>query len=230
MSKILLMETSTEVCSVSVSEKGEVLFTKESHDKNSHTELLTLYISEVMKTVNWTYRELDAIAVSDGPGSYTSLRIGAATAKALCYAADCPLITIDSLTLLCQGVSNLLINKGDVIVSMIDARRMEVYLSIFTSEKIPLIEKQAAIIHENLFEDYLTKTNKIYICGSGAQKYLDNFGTAQVVVSHHATSSQFMATLAYQKYLLQNYNDVAYFSPDYLKNPNITLSKKKLFE
>lgn len=230
MSRILLIETSTEVCSVSVAENGVVLYTQESGEGKSHTSQLTLFISAVMQSAGWSFKDLDAIAVSDGPGSYTSLRIGASTAKALCYALQCPLLTIDSLTILCEGVSENEIKDNDVIIPMIDARRMEVYLSVFDAQKRPIEEKKAVILDSDTFHPYKTGSNKIILCGNGAQKYSHHFPSEDVIVLHTATTSTFMSRLAYQKYLREDFSDTAYFSPFYLKNPNITVSQKKLYE
>ncbi len=229
MVKLLLLETSTEVCSVSVAENQNVVMTKSNFEKNSHTEHLTLMIEEVVKTVGWTLKELDAIVVSDGPGSYTSLRIGASTAKALCYALGIPLLAIDSLTILSQAIDRLLLTQESLVVPMIDARRMEVYMSIFRHDGTPLLEKQAVILAEDTFENYKNDYKNLYLCGNGAQKYFDNFPSSHLILSHTQTCSSYMAELSYEKYLKKEVDNVAYFSPFYLKNPNITESKKKLW-
>jgi tRNA threonylcarbamoyladenosine biosynthesis protein TsaB len=215
---------------VSVAENGEVLYTQESIEGQSHTSLLTLFISGVMQTAGWTYSDLDAIAVSDGPGSYTSLRIGASAAKALSYALQCPLLTLDSLTILCEGVSDTDICKDDIIIPMIDARRMEVYMSVFDGTKIPIEEKKAVILDNDTFHPYKKGTNKIILCGNGAQKYSYHFPSEDIVIHHNATTSAFMSRLAQQKFLKKEFSDTAYFSPFYLKNPNITVSRKKLYD
>lgn len=230
MAKFLLIETSTEVCSVSLAENDNVIFTEESHDHNSHTALLTMLIQSAMNKANWSFKELEAIAVSDGPGSYTSLRIGAATAKALCYAINCPLISVGSLTILSEGVSDSVLSEGDFIVPMIDARRMEVYLSVMNHQRERIMMDSAVILTDKTFSEFITTDNTIYLCGNGAQKYVDTFPHPSLQRMHTCTSSLFMASSTFQKFKNKDFEDVAYFNPEYLKGPNITISKKKLWD
>jgi tRNA threonylcarbamoyladenosine biosynthesis protein TsaB len=160
MPLILQIETSTEICSVALSKNGQLLYSVESDDPNSHTEKLTLLIQTCMVQTGYSFKQLDAIALSDGPGSYTSLRIGAATAKGICYAMDIPLLTFNSLTILANGIDTLLIGSDDIILPMIDARRMEVYTAVYDKQLKQLEEIQPLILDTQSFTNY-TQMNSV---------------------------------------------------------------------
>src|SRR6201992_4099819 len=160
---ILQIETATTVCSVALSNNGEVLAVKQMDQRNIHAEVITLYIEELLTSTGTKYNELDAIAVSCGPGSYTGLRIGISTAKGLCYSLDKPLISVETLTAMAQGIINrgqVTIEPGNLLCPMIDARRMEVYTAIFDHTGKQVKATAAEIIDENSFADLLS-TNKI---------------------------------------------------------------------
>lgn len=229
MQHILHIESSTEVCSVAVSKGESLVSIKESFETNSHTEKLTLLISQCIKEAGIGMGQLDAIAISDGPGSYTSLRIGAATAKAMCYALHIPLIAIGSLTILANGISRKHIHPNDLIAPMIDARRMEVYLRLFDQSLNPLSSPEAVILDENTRSNYIQNNAILHICGNGAEKYYNAFPHQNIKLHHLHTSSAFMISSAVTAFKEQQFVDIAYFSPDYLKDPNITKSTKKLF-
>ena len=160
MTLILSIETATTNCSVSLSKDGETIVLKEDYDKNySHAERLHVYIDSVLKEAGVSQNDLDAIAISKGPGSYTGLRIGVSAAKGLCFALDKPLISVPTLESLAHQVS---CNDG-VIVSMLDARRMEVYSAIFDSDYNQVRETQAQILDDNAFAEYLEKGNVYFI-------------------------------------------------------------------
>ncbi len=229
MQHILHIESSTEICSVALSVGDNLLLLKESDVSNSHTEKLTILISDCIKESGLTMLELDAIAISDGPGSYTSLRIGAATAKAMCYALNIPLISLGSLSILAHGVDLSLINAKDFIVPMIDARRMEVYSCLYDSKLNMLNENEAIVLTEKTFEHLMEHNACLHICGSGAHKYHEAFPNPYIKMHHTQTSAAFMVSLASLAYREKVFADIAYFSPNYLKDPNITKSTKKLF-
>ncbi|HRO07605.1 MAG TPA: tRNA (adenosine(37)-N6)-threonylcarbamoyltransferase complex dimerization subunit type 1 TsaB [Saprospiraceae bacterium] len=228
MIAILNVETSTDVCSVAIAIDGKTIALQESFSPNSHTEKLTLLIQSCLKEANMTLQELDAVSVSDGPGSYTSLRIGAATVKAMCYALDKPLISVDSLTILASGISPNILNPEDIIISMIDARRNEVYASVFDFQSKKLSDIAPVILDENPFE-HLSGAHIIYICGNGAEKYYNQYNNSAICLQHTFTSARFMETITYKLFQNNQFESVAYFSPDYIKSPNITKSTKKLF-
>ncbi|OUS01282.1 tRNA (adenosine(37)-N6)-threonylcarbamoyltransferase complex dimerization subunit type 1 TsaB [Flavobacteriales bacterium 33_180_T64] len=223
MSLILSIETSTTNCSVSLSKKGETLVLKEDNNINySHAESLHVFIDTVLKSATIQKTDLDAIAVSKGPGSYTGLRIGVSAAKGLSYALDIPLISISTLEALAHQVP---IDAG-VIVSMLDARRQEVYSAIY--DKAYGIERriEAQILDENSFSNELNK-GTVYFIGSGVSKTkgLINHPNA-VFIEDKLPSANEMGALAFDKYKISDIEDVAYFEPFYLKD-FIALKPKK---
>ena len=212
---ILNIETATTNCSVSVSKDGETLILKEDNNKSySHAERLHLYIESVLKEANICSMDLSAIAVSKGPGSYTGLRIGVSTAKGLCFAMDKPLISVATLKALAFQVK---INEG-VIVPMLDARRMEVYSAIFSSNHEQIRDTQAQILDEMAFAEYLEK-GLVYFIGNGVDKTksLIQHPNARFIEDRLPSANE-MSLLAYNKQKISDTEDVAYFEPYYLKD------------
>jgi tRNA threonylcarbamoyladenosine biosynthesis protein TsaB len=212
---ILNIETATTNCSVSLSKEGKTLFLKEDNSKNySHAESLHVFIDAVLKDAGITSKALDAVAISKGPGSYTGLRIGVSAAKGLCFALDKPLISVPTLEALAHQVD---CNDG-VIVAMLDARRLEVYAAIFNSNYKEIRETEAQILDENAFAEYLNKGN-VYFVGNGVEKTktLINHPNAIFIESKLPSASE-MGILAYNKYKISDFEDVAYFEPYYLKD------------
>ncbi len=215
MAYILSLETATTNCSVSLSKDGKTIVLKEGNDKSySHAERLHVYINEVLKEAKISSSSLDAIAVSKGPGSYTGLRIGVSAAKGLCFALEKPLISIPTLDALAHQVN---IEEG-IIVSMLDARRMEVYSAIYNSNYKQIRETQAQILDENSFSDYLEK-GKVYFIGNGVEKtkIIIKHPNAYFIEDKFPSASE-MSMLSYNKYKLGDTEDVAYFEPYYLKD------------
>ncbi len=223
MALILNIETATTNCSVSLSKEGETLVLKEDYDKNySHAERLHVYIEEVLKEANIDSKRLDAIAVSKGPGSYTGLRIGVSAAKGFCFALDKPLISIPTLEALAHQVK---IDEG-LIVSMLDARRMEVYSAIFDTDYNQVRETQAQVLDESSFTSYL-KQGKVYFIGNGVEKTKALISHPNAVfIEDKLPSANEMGLLAYSKYKISDTEDVAYFEPYYLKD-FVALKPKK---
>jgi tRNA threonylcarbamoyladenosine biosynthesis protein TsaB len=189
----------------------------------SHAEVLHPFIAQILEEVAISKDKIDAIAVSKGPGSYTGLRIGVSAAKGLSFALNKPLISIDTLTSLSYAVS---INKG-VIVPMLDARRMEVYAAIFDKEHQKIREIKAEIIDNTSFAEELER-GEVYFLGDGAQKCKETITHKNAVfVDDKFPSSIEMAELSYQKYNNNNFEDVAYFEPFYLKDFIVIPEKKK---
>jgi tRNA threonylcarbamoyladenosine biosynthesis protein TsaB len=219
---ILNLETATTNCSVSLSKYGETIVLKEDYNDNySHAERLHIYIDDVLKEAGITSKDLDAIAISKGPGSYTGLRIGVSAAKGLCFALDKPLISILTLESLAHQV-----NRGDgVIVSMLDARRMEVYSAIYDVNYNQIRETQAQILDEASFMDYLEKGN-VYFVGNGVEKtkLLLNHPNAMFIEDKLPSANE-MSMLAHNKFKINDFEDVAYFEPYYLKD-FVALKKK----
>lgn len=217
---ILSVETATKNCSVSLSKNGKTVSCKEIAELNfSHAEKLHVFIEEILKENNITLQDLNAIAVSKGPGSYTGLRIGVSSVKGMCYALNIPMIAIDTLTLLAKQIT---IETG-IIIPMIDARRMEVYTAFFDKEYTMLREVKADIVDENSYSEI--KEN-IHLVGDGIAKFKEVL-TNEKFVFHDAIiypSANEMSALAFEKYKKSDFVDVAYFEPYYLKD--FVLNKK----
>ena len=221
---ILSIETTTTNCSVALSRDGETIVLKEDYSGSySHAERLHVYIDEVLKEAQITPASLTAIAVSKGPGSYTGLRIGVSAAKGLCYALNIPLIAIATLDALAHQVK---INEG-VIVSMLDARRLEVYSAIYNFKHEQIRATQAQILDEQAFKDYLEKAN-VYFVGNGVEKTKGLITHPNAVfIENKLPSAEQMGMLAYHKYKHNEIEDVAYFEPYYLKDFVALKPKKK---
>ena len=221
---ILCIETSTAVCSVALVENGNVIALRESIDGQNHAEKITIFIDEIMKETNVVYKDLDAIAVSMGPGSYTGLRIGVSTAKGFCYALEKPLIAVDTLAAMAYGfissqLSAISYKPTAILCPMIDARRMEVYTAFFNEKLERTSETEALVIDENSFME-LKQNNHLYLFGDGADKLatlFENDKNITVVEKFHC-SAAYMSTLAEEAFKNKDFVDVAYFEPFYLKN------------
>jgi tRNA threonylcarbamoyladenosine biosynthesis protein TsaB len=220
MSLILQIETATTVCSVALSEKGSVLTYKELEQRNVHAEIITLFIEEVLKTAGKKYQELDAVAVSCGPGSYTGLRIGISVAKGLCFALDTPLIAVETLEGMADGMlSQNTVEESTLLCPMIDARRMEVFTAVFDAKGERIKPTSAEIIDEKSFSDLL-KTNKVLFFGDGAVKCSEVLGsnTNAEIIPGFINSARYITKKATEKYEAKDFEDVAYFEPYYLKD------------
>ena len=222
---ILCLETSTAVCSVALVENGKVIALRESLDGQNHAEKITIFIDEVMKEANVSYRDLDAVATSMGPGSYTGLRIGVSTAKGLCYAMEKPLIAVDTLAAMAYGFKDAETQRRrdaestDILCPMIDARRMEVYSAFFNEQLERISETNAIIIDENSFME-MKQNNHLYLFGDGADKLASLFENDEniTVVEKFHCSAAYMAELADKAFKNNDFVDTAYFEPFYLKN------------
>ncbi|MFV8368388.1 tRNA (adenosine(37)-N6)-threonylcarbamoyltransferase complex dimerization subunit type 1 TsaB [Flavobacterium sp. LB2R40] len=222
MKYILNIETATKNCSVALAKEGKTIVYKEIAEEGySHAERLHVFIEEIIKEAGITLNDLSAIAVSQGPGSYTGLRIGVSAAKGLCFALDIPLIAVDTLQALASQVT---ISSG-LIIPMIDARRMEVYSSIFTPNLERKREVLAEIITENSF-DNLHET--VYFVGDCAEKCKSVLTKDNYVFLENITypSAKEMSSLSYEKFKINDTVDLAYFEPYYLKDFMITAPKK----
>ena len=234
MAIILNIETSTRVCSTALAVDGQVKALKESRVKNSHAEQITLFSEEVVKRAGYRFEDLDAVAVSKGPGSYTGLRIGVSTAKGYCFALDKPLISVGTLDAMAWGLVNALKNKKQLVNAylycpMIDARRMEVYDAVYNSDLDKLKEVTATILDEDTYAKYLAESPMVF-GGDGAEKakklMFDKYPKAYFLDGFEP-SSMFMAELAEQKFRVKDFEDTAYFEPFYLKDFVAGISKVK---
>lgn len=221
---ILCLETATPSCSVALVHNGEVLACEEDPKGQNHSEKITLFIDSVMKKAGISYNQLDAVAVSMGPGSYTGLRIGVSTAKGICYAVSKPLIAVETLEAMAYGGSAVISTERSerrnlLLIPAIDARRMEVYAAIFDENVNKIKDTEAVIIDENSFAD-LKKDHHLYLFGDGANKCADLFANDEkiTVIKDFYCSAKYMNTIAQQKLNNKDFVDVAYFEPFYLKD------------
>ncbi len=216
MATILNLETSTTNCSVAIGINGEVAVLKEDKEKGySHAEKLHLFIEEALKEVNLDYKDLDAVAVSKGPGSYTGLRIGVSAAKGLCFSLDIPLISVSTLTVLAKQISA---KQEEVIVPMLDARRMEVYTAVYSHQHILISPVEAKILKEDSFENYFSEFNPVHFVGNGVKKFEEISNAKNAFFIDALPSAKEMVKLSEEKYKKSDTEDVAYFEPYYLKD------------
>jgi len=215
MTLILNIETSTKVCSVSLGLDGELLAVKEeSSDKYIHSEKLNVFIKDLFTQVDYQLKDLAAVCVSKGPGSYTGLRIGISSAKGFCYALDIPLISIDSVSVLaCGYLNNNVIDANTILMPMIDARRMEVYTAAFNNKA----EMKTPISAEVIDVAFFDANKEIILIGDGAEK-CNAVIPANVRIENHLSSSKGMINLSYLKFSKKEFEDVAYVEPFYLKS------------
>ena len=221
MAHLLCIETSTDLCSVSISQESEVLITKVIEEGKRHSAELTNIIKDSLDSANVLPDRLSAVAISDGPGSYTGLRVGASTAKGLCMALDIPLIAIPTLELIASQYSH-----HRFVLSTIDARRMEVYAAVYQDFK--LVEDVHSLIWDKkTVEELENKYTDLLICGNGVDKAKDILACFPAISSIHTEPlANMMAPLAWRKYSDNSFVDIAYHSPFYFKRPNITAPKK----
>lgn len=215
MAIILSIETATTNCSVSLSKEGETFALLEDYDTNySHAERLHVFIEKLLQENKVTKSQINAIAISKGPGSYTGLRIGVSAAKGLCYALNIPLISVSTLKALAHQVTA---NNG-VIISMLDARRLEVYSEVFDYNYQSLRSIEAEILTDKSYLNYLEK-GQVYFIGNGVEK-TKSLITHQnaVFIENRLPSANEMGKLAFDKYKKNDIEDVAYFEPYYLKD------------
>jgi len=215
---LLNIETATTVCSVSLSENNKLLAYKELNSGYAHAENLTIFIQDVLKDSGIAISKIDAIAVSMGPGSYTGLRIGFSVAKGLCYALNKPIIVIDTLQALASNYKMKLLAQNMLLCPMIDARRMEVYCGIYNSELKIIEAVRAEIVDKNSFKKLLLN-NKIVFFGDGAEKCKNILGNNlnAMIVENIFPSALAMVELANEKFVKNQFENLAYCEPFYLK-------------
>jgi len=217
MSLILSIETATYICSVALTRDGKVIASRETGEKNAHSRLLTVFIDEILREAGITAKQLSAVAVSEGPGSYTGLRIGVSTAKGLCYATGCPLIAVSTLEALAFGMKPLA-QEDDLLIPAIDARRMEIYTAVYDHTLSPLAAPGPVIVDEDFFRN-LPLHRRIILAGDGAAKCLpvaEKITTAQMATDIHPSAFH-IASLALDRFARREFADTAYFEPYYME-------------
>jgi len=234
MAYILCIETSTTICSVALTRNGEVVAARQENEGNSHANRLTVLTEELFKdsSVNMEMSDIDAVAVSSGPGSYTGLRIGVSTAKGICFALGKPLIAIPSLSVLAfpvvQSLGSLKNNEDAWFCPMIDARRMEVYAAMYDSGMEQRKETSADIIDNESYAEILN-SRKVFFFGNGAAKCKETLTHPNAFFPEdEGPLARNMAQPAAEAWNNNQFEDVAYFEPFYLKDFIATIPKKKI--
>lgn len=228
MSYILSLETSTTVCSVALHEAGRLLVSREILIPQSHASKLAVLVDEVKNAAQFDFKNLDAVAVASGPGSYTGLRIGVSTAKALCYALNIPLVAVETLDVMAHQVrasrtitgtraEGIPTGNPERYCPMIDARRMEVYCKVFDAALNVVQPVQAKIIDEHSFGDLLDNTMIFFGDGSAKCKEVIVNDNAVFLENIFPTAAA-LGELAYEKFLAGKVEDVVHFEPFYLKD------------
>ncbi|HNZ61988.1 MAG TPA: tRNA (adenosine(37)-N6)-threonylcarbamoyltransferase complex dimerization subunit type 1 TsaB [Paludibacteraceae bacterium] len=228
---ILHIETSTQVCSVALSNGTECIFSKFTNEEGmNHAKLLNGFIAEAMNVLNNDFHSLNAVAVSSGPGSYTGLRIGVSTAKGLCYGLNIPLISVGTLDIMAVAALNSINEKDALLCPMLDARRMEVYAAIYNTD-LEVVRPVAADIVDNSTYKEILDQNSVYFFGNGMNK-------CKPLLQQHAHAyfiddvfplAENMVPLALKAYQQKQFVDTAYFEPFYLKEFQTTTTRKKMF-
>ena len=230
MACILHIETATDVCSVALSEDGAVLFSKEDHNGPQHAVTLGVFVDEVLSMADSHAKPIDAVAVSCGPGSYTGLRIGASMAKGICYGRNIPLIALSTLKVMCVPV--LLTDElpeDALLCPMIDARRNEVYATVYDRALNVIKPTHAEVVTEESYKELLDK-QPVYFFGNGAEKCskIINHPNARFLSEHSHALAKSMMPLAEKAWFEERFEDIAYFEPFYLKNFVATKPKELL--
>lgn len=238
MKGLILIETSTALCSVALAENGQITAYRESSAPKAHASLTAVFVQEVLEERGLKLSDCNAVCVSMGPGSYTGLRVGVSTAKGLCFGSGLPLLAVGTLdTLVAQALTATeckaapAIPEGicwKYIIPMIDARRMEVYSAIYTSDGQQITETSPVIVDETGFAEYLEQGPCLFI-GDGAGKCADVIKHPNAYFCQCNPAASAMLEPALQKFEKSEFCDVAYFEPFYLKEFVATVSKKKLF-
>ena len=230
MAYILCVETATEICSVAIANDGKTIAIAEDKLGNNHASQLHILVQKVLDIASITLQDLNAIAVSKGPGSYTGLRVGVSSVKGYCYVLNIPLIAINTLQSLANGYLMQNPNYSGLICPMIDARRMEVYCAVFDSNLNEILPTQAKIIDEHSFANELAQ-NEIVFIGNGAAKCQSKFEYSSRLSGTkfeigYVCNASFISSLAQAAFDKNEFEDVAYFEPYYLKDFVGTVAKK----
>lgn len=230
MNRIILIETSTSLCSTALVEDGKVVCERLSSEPRAHASMTAPYVNEMLKERGLGVKDCSAVAVSKGPGSYTGLRVGVSTAKGLCFGAGIPLISVGTLdTLVWQAMDGGLVPEGcRYIIPMVDARRMEVYTAVFTPNGKQVTPTEAMVVGEESFKDQLSEGPVLFI-GDGAGKCQGVISTHNALFVQCCPKASGMTKPAVAAFNEGRFEDVAYFEPYYLKEFMTTTSKKKLF-
>ncbi len=222
MHYILHIESATENCSVAVSYADKLIAIISENNTQTHSEIVTILIEKTLKLAGIKYSDLSAVSLSEGPGSYTSLRVGTSAAKAICYAHNIPLISVN--TLFSLALKSYCAERDNIFYfSMIDARRMEVYGSLYNQKMTPVFENKPIILTDFDIFNHIKKGSAILFSGNGAHKALQFFKYPEFFNTEIVCNAENLIFPAFFKFNNNDFSDLAYFSPNYIKPPNITL-------
>ncbi|MDC1106293.1 tRNA (adenosine(37)-N6)-threonylcarbamoyltransferase complex dimerization subunit type 1 TsaB [Prolixibacteraceae bacterium] len=229
MALILNIETATEICSVCLSKDGVVTHIKENKEGLNHAKLLTVFIEDILKEADIKATDLDAVAVSSGPGSYTGLRIGVSVAKGLCYGAKIPLIAISTLQAMAHHAATSTDTRDNIwYASLIDARRMEVFSAFYDQDNKNQRPIKADIIDHESYRGILNQHSVVFV-GNGVEKCKEALNHPNAIFAEDIkATSAYLAPISELRFQQQNFEDVAYFEPFYLKDFVVTQSKKNI--
>lgn len=216
MALILNIDTATEIATISISEKDKIIDSVTNSNQKDHASFLQPAIKNLLQKADLSINKLNAIAVTAGPGSYTGLRVGMASAKGLCYALNIPMITINTLEVMALSSIKQMQDQSALYCPMIDARRMEVFTAVYNHHLTEIVKPCSIILDDGSFKDMLQK-NKIYFSGSGILKLKDILETQNAIFVNKGITTDAMAELSYKNYINKNFANVSYASPVYLK-------------
>lgn len=228
MSVILNIETATDVCSVGIGKDGQLSCRQATEKPYQHASQITILIDRCLRDAGLSLPAIEAVAVSRGPGSYTSLRVGTSAAKGICYALRKPLIAVDTLESLARASAKTGDDANCLYCPMIDARRMEVYAALYDASFRLVQEPQALVIDEHSFSNYFKEGRTVIFSGNGAPKCRSVLTHSRAHFREVTCDAAHLATLAQEAFDNRKFEDIAYYAPFYLKPPNITRPKKVL--
>lgn len=227
---ILHIEASTECCSVALSQDGHIFFERVNREERSHAKVLAPFVEEAIKVADEQGAKINAVALSSGPGSYTSLRIASSTAKGVCYGRKIPLIAVPTTAIMCVPV----LFRDDLpeealLCPMIDARRNEVYATVYNRALSAIKETHAEVVTEDSFKEFLDRGPVLFF-GNGADKCrsIINHPNARFLDGLKHPLAKNMMPLAEKAWFNEEFQDIAYFEPFYLKNFIATKPKELL--
>lgn len=226
----MCLETSASKCSVALVRSNESVLYKEAKESFSHVAQITLLIEACLKDSDTTFSELGAVAISGGPGSYTGLRVGTSTAKGICFANDIPMIALSTLTIIGDALIKAQPIVDDALyISIIDARRDEVYMAGYNNNLTQVIDNQAYILKNRSFESEVLKNRVLIVGGDAVDKAESIIDNRSIIYRKIIPDASQMASLASKAFFNKDYVDLGSYTPYYLKPPNITVSKKQFF-
>ena len=231
MEKFILIETSTDACSVAIATKEGVIASDYIQEHKAHARLLIPMVEKLLETTGTKIGECSAVAVSEGPGSYTGLRVGVSSAKGLCYGSGIKLLSVPTLDILAQMGKGHISDTKSIIIPMLDARRMEVYCAPYNSEGVRLSEVRAEILDEHSFEKEFEEYNQVIFIGDGAVKFRQCLSEEQLSRSLFVDcrpEASYMLNPVLEQWNKKEFKDIAYFEPFYLKDFIAGVSKKSL--